>query len=95
MVGVQNEALLGSSAGVNDPLAAQLAEVAATGIGSLISDALADGAFADLPGLRILQFAPGSVATTILVVMAIAFLAGTLPARRASRQDPIEALRYE
>jgi len=27
--------------------------------------------------------------------MAIAFLAGTLPARRAARQNPIEALRYE
>jgi putative ABC transport system permease protein len=28
-------------------------------------------------------------------VMFIAFLAGTLPARRAARQNPIEALRYE
>jgi len=28
-------------------------------------------------------------------VMAIAFLAGTLPARRAARQNPIDALRYE
>jgi putative ABC transport system permease protein len=29
------------------------------------------------------------------VVMLIAFLAGTLPARRAARQNPIDALRYE
>jgi putative ABC transport system permease protein len=27
--------------------------------------------------------------------MGIAFLAGTLPARRAARQNPIDALRYE
>ncbi len=29
------------------------------------------------------------------VVMLIAFLAGTPPAARAARQNPIEALRYE
>ena len=34
-------------------------------------------------------------ATIMLLVMGIAFLAGTLPARRASRQNPIDALRYE
>jgi putative ABC transport system permease protein len=45
--------------------------------------------------LHLLQFAPASIATIILVVMGIAFLAGTLPARRASRQNPIDALRYE
>jgi len=28
-------------------------------------------------------------------VMGIAFVAGTLPARMASRQNPIDALRYE
>ena len=42
-----------------------------------------------------MQFAPLSVAGIILLVMLIAFLAGTLPARRASRQNPIDALRYE
>jgi putative ABC transport system permease protein len=31
----------------------------------------------------------------IVVVMGIAFLAGTIPALRAARQDPIESLRYE
>ena len=42
-----------------------------------------------------MQFAPSSIGLIMLVVMAIAFLAGTLPARQASRQDPIDALRYE
>jgi putative ABC transport system permease protein len=64
-------------------------------LGTGISNVLAGTLLKDLPGLQIMQFAPGSVATIILVVMFIAFLAGTLPARRAARQNPIEALRYE
>ena len=35
------------------------------------------------------------VASILLTVMLIAFLAGTLPARRAARHNPIDALRYE
>jgi putative ABC transport system permease protein len=31
----------------------------------------------------------------ILVIMGVAFLAGTLPAARAGRADPVESLRYE
>ena len=31
----------------------------------------------------------------ILIVMVIAFLAGTLPAARAAKADPVESLRYE
>ncbi|MGU3410686.1 ABC transporter permease [Microbacterium sp. M1A1_1b] len=67
----------------------------AIGLGTAISNVLAGTVLKDLPGLQILQFAPSSVITIILVVMLIAFLAGTLPARRAARQNPIEALRYE
>lgn len=47
------------------------------------------------PGLHIMLFTPASVAIIIGVVMLIAFLAGTLPARRAAKQNPIHALRYE
>jgi putative ABC transport system permease protein len=64
-------------------------------LGSGLSNLLAATVLKDLPGLQLLSFAPSSVATVIVVVMLIAFLAGTLPARRAARQNPIEALRYE
>ena len=42
-----------------------------------------------------LRFEVVPVASILLTVMLIAFLAGTLPARRAARQNPIDALRYE
>jgi putative ABC transport system permease protein len=64
-------------------------------LGTGISNVLSTTVLKDLPGLHLLQFAPSSVITIILVVMLIAFLAGTLPARRAARQNPIDALRYE
>lgn len=48
-----------------------------------------------LPGFSLLSFTPTAIALTMLVIMALAFLAGTLPARRASRLNPIDALRYE
>lgn len=64
-------------------------------VGTGVSRALAGGLFADLPGLTLIAFDPVSIATIILVVMAVAFLAGTIPAARAARQDPIESLRYE
>lgn len=63
--------------------------------GSAISSALANSVLSGLPGLQVMLFEPASIVTVILVVMAIAFLAGTLPARRAARQHPIDALRYE
>ncbi len=56
---------------------------------------LADTVLADLPGLTLVAFDPAALATIVLVVMGLAFLAGTIPALRAARQDPIESLRYE
>ncbi|TDW31177.1 ABC transporter permease [Cryobacterium psychrophilum] len=63
--------------------------------GSILSNVLSTGLLADLPGLNILLFEPTSVALIILLVMAIAFLSGTLPAQRAAKANPIESLRYE
>ena len=64
-------------------------------VGGAVSSALGGALLADLPGLTLIAFDPLSIATIILVVMGVAFLAGTLPAARAARQDPVESLRYE
>ena len=67
----------------------------AIGVGSLVSGVLANGFLANLPGLQILAFDPVSIATVLLLVMGIAFVAAVLPASRAARQSPIDSLRYE
>jgi putative ABC transport system permease protein len=64
-------------------------------VGTGISSVLADGLLADLPGLTLIAFDPLSIAVIVLIVMGVAFLAGTLPAARAAKADPVESLRYE
>jgi putative ABC transport system permease protein len=76
-------------------LGSVLGVVVAVGVGTGISSALAAGPLAALGGLDVLLFQPGAAAGVIALIVAIAFVAGTLPARRASRQRPIDALRYE
>jgi putative ABC transport system permease protein len=64
-------------------------------IGKLVDTAASKGFLKDFTGLQLLSF-PGKASLIIVVgIMLIAFLAGTLPARRASKKDPIDALRYE
>ncbi|PXA72154.1 ABC transporter permease [Cryobacterium arcticum] len=77
--------LMGSALGV------AVGMLAGFGANSLLADTL----LADLPGLTLVAFDPAALATIVLTVMGLAFLAGTIPALRAARQDPIESLRYE
>jgi putative ABC transport system permease protein len=95
MSGRKVYALFSSEAVFIGFLGSAIGAVVAIGIGSLISHVLARTVLSGLPGLQVMQFAPRSIAIIIIVVMLIAFLAGTLPARRAARQNPIDALRYE
>lgn len=76
--------LVGSALGV----------LAAIGVGQVVGGVSAN-LLPDLPGLTLIAFEPVTVAAVVVGVMVIAFLAGTLPALRAARQDPISSLRYE
>jgi putative ABC transport system permease protein len=46
-------------------------------------------------GYNLIAFKPLSLVSIVAIICVIAFLAGVLPAFRASRLNPIEALRYE
>ncbi|MEZ5421459.1 MAG: FtsX-like permease family protein [Pyrinomonadaceae bacterium] len=46
-------------------------------------------------GFNLFAFKPFSIAGVMLLVCGIAFIAGVMPAVRASRLNPIESLRYE
>lgn len=54
-----------------------------------------DGPLGGFAELSLFAFNPLAVGGIFLLIVAIAFLAGSLPARRAAKKDPIEALRYE
>lgn len=69
--------------------------LAAIGIGQIANKIVSTTILKDLPGFALLIFPWPALLQTVLLIMLIAFLAGTLPARRAARQNPIDALRYE
>lgn len=64
-------------------------------LGRIASHFASTTIFKDFEGLELFSFPFGQMLSIILLIMFIAFLAGAIPARRASRLDPIEALRYE
>lgn len=63
--------------------------------GTAVGGALSSTLLADLPGLTLIAFDPVSILAIVVLVMGIAFVAGSLPAARAARLNPIDALRYE
>lgn len=72
-----------------------LGSLAGVGIGKVANSVASKTFLKDLAGFDLTSFPFTSVIVIMLIIMTIAFLAGTLPARRASKKDPIEALRYE
>lgn len=53
------------------------------------------GPLSGVAGLTLFAVDPLSILGITALIIGIAFLAGTLPAARAAKKDPIEALRYE
>jgi putative ABC transport system permease protein len=72
-----------------------LGVLAAIGLGRVANSYASQTFLKDLAGFDLTSFPLVSVAGIMIVIMIIAFFAGTLPARRAAKQNPIDALRYE
>jgi putative ABC transport system permease protein len=68
---------------------------AAFGAGQVINSIAQDTFLKDLSGFTLMQYPPLSIGIVAGVIIIIAFLSGTLPASKASKMNPIDALRYE
>ena len=66
-------------------------------IGNIANAAFhASGGFLEsFPTFHLVVYTIQDIISVTILIMVIAFLAGTLPARRAAHKNPIDALRYE
>ena len=64
-------------------------------VGLIANQVLTTGPLSGVTGLVLFAVNPPALLLILLLIVAIAFIAGTLPALRAARKDPIEALRHE
>ena len=64
-------------------------------IGTAVSGVAHETFLKDFPTFQLAIFEPLTMLAIVAMIMFIAFLAGTLPARKASKKNPIDALRYE
>lgn len=53
------------------------------------------GLLENFPTFDLVKFSPEVIIPIVILVMLIAFLAGTAPALKAAKKDPIDALKYE
>jgi len=68
---------------------------AATGVSLLIDNWASSNFLKDFEGFTLLVVDPMGAAFVVGLIMLIAFVAGTFPAIKASRLNPIDALRSE